>query len=61
MKVWVVIVFYDYEGYDYPDSVWDTEEAANARANALNEKYASDGAIYLKAEVMEYELNKLPE
>ena len=56
MKVWVVIIFYDYEGYDSPDSVWDTEEAANARANALNEKYASD-----KAEVMEYELNKLPE
>jgi len=56
MKVWVVIVFYDIGGYEGSDSVWDTEEAANARANALNEKYASD-----KAEVIEYELNKLPE
>lgn len=56
MKVWAVAVFYDWEGYDAPNSIWDTEEAANARAKELNEKFGSD-----KAEVFEYELNKLPE
>jgi len=58
MKVWVVIVFYDYEGYDSPDSVWDTEEAAKARAQNRIEK-----CNYLKdnVEILEYELNKLPE
>ena len=41
MKVYVVAMYYDFEGYGEPEEVFSTREAAEAWASERTDKYST--------------------